>query len=280
MNLASDDVVSIAGERQLPRTIASERVSQCAFAGVSALLFVVSTAVTIVWSTSMSEMEMPMAGGWTMSMAWMRASGETWLSAAAAFTGMWVVMMMAMMLPALVPMLSRYREAMRKAAGARVGWLTAVAGIGYFLAWTVYGIVAFLLGATLAALAMRQPALARNVPFAVGVVVLGAGALQFTAWKAHHLARCRQATVVDSVLQARAGSALRHGLRLGIECIRCCGALMAALLVIGVMEVPVMAVVAAAITVERLAPGAESAARAVGVVAVAAGLFMIVRAVS
>jgi len=281
MNPASDDGLFRAGERQMRRTIVSERVSQGAFVGVSALLFVVSTAVTIVFSTSMSEIdEMPMPGGWTMSMAWMRMPGQTWVGAAGAFTSLWVVMMMAMMLPSLVPMLSRYRQAIRKAGGAAVGWLTAMAGIGYFLAWSLYGIVAFPLGAALTTLAMQQPALARAVPIAVGVVVLVAGALQFTAWKAHHLACCRQATVLDSVLQARAGSALRHGLRLGIECIRCCGALMAVLLVIGFMDVPMMTVVAAAITVERLAPAAESAARAVGVAAVAAGLFLIVRAVS
>jgi len=280
MNPASDDGVFLGGKRQMSRTVASERISQRAFVGVSALLFVASTAVTIVRSTSMSEMdEMPMPGGWTMSMTWMRMPGQTWLGAAASFVGMWVVMMMAMMLPSHVPMLSRYRQAIRKAAGARVGWLTTVAGIGYFLAWSVYGIVAFPLGAALTALAMQQPALARAVPIAAGVVVLFAGALQFTAWKAHHLACCRQATVLDSVLQARAGSALRHGLRLGIECIRCCGALMAVLLVVGFTDVPVMAVVAAAITVERLAPAAESAARAVGVVAVAGGLFLIVSAV-
>jgi len=281
MNPASDDGVFLAAERQTPRTIAYGRVSQGAFVGVSALLFVVSTTVTIVWSTSMSESgEMPMPGGWTMSMAWMRMPGQTWVDAAASFVGMWMVMMVAMMLPSLVPMLSRYRQAIRKAPGAPVGWLTAMAGIGYFLAWSAYGIVAFPLGAALTAMAMEQPALGRAVPIAVGLVVLSAGALQFTAWKAHHLACCRQATVLDSVLQARAGSALRDGLRLGIECIRCCGALMAVLLVIGFMDVPVMAVVAAAITVERLAPAAESAARAVGVAAVAAGLFLIVRAVS
>lgn len=282
MNPASDDGVFLAGERQMRRTIASERVSQCAFVGVSALLFVVSATVTIVWSTSMSKIGgMPMPGDWTMSMAWMRMRGQTWVGAAAAFTGMWAVMMMAMMMPSLVPMLSRYRQAIRKQQpGAPVGWLTAMAGIGYFLAWSAYGIVAFPLGAALTALAMQQPPLARAVPIAVGAVVLFAGALQFTAWKAHHLACCRQATVLDGMVQAGAGSALRHGLRLGIQCIRCCVALMAVLLVIGFMDVPVMAVVAAAITVERLAPAAESAARAVGVVAVAAGLFLIVRAVS
>jgi predicted metal-binding membrane protein len=35
--------------------------------------------------------------------------GQTWPGAAASFLGMWVVMMVAMMLPSLVPMLRRYR---------------------------------------------------------------------------------------------------------------------------------------------------------------------------
>jgi hypothetical protein len=52
---------------------------------------------------------------------------------------------------------------------------------------------AFPLGVALAAVEMQLPALARAVPIAVGVVVLIAGALQFTAWKAHHLACCREA---------------------------------------------------------------------------------------
>jgi predicted metal-binding membrane protein len=34
---------------------------------------------------------------------------------------------------------------------------------------------------------------ARAVPIAVGVVVLIAGSLQLTAWKARHLACCREA---------------------------------------------------------------------------------------
>ena len=51
--------------------MASERASQQAFFGVSALLFAVSVAVTIVWCARMSAMgEMPMPGRWTMSMAW------------------------------------------------------------------------------------------------------------------------------------------------------------------------------------------------------------------
>ena len=52
---------------------------------------------------------------------------------------------------------------------------------------------AFPLGVALAAVEMQLPTLARAVPIAVGVVVLIAGALQFTAWKARQLACCREA---------------------------------------------------------------------------------------
>jgi predicted metal-binding membrane protein len=54
----------------------------------------------------------------------------------------------------------------------------------------------------------------------------------------------------------------------------------AILLVIGVMDLRVMAVVTAAITVERLAPAGVRVARAIGVVVVGAGLFLIVTSVS
>jgi predicted metal-binding membrane protein len=125
---------------------------------------------------------------------------------------------------------------------------------------------------------MEQPALASAVPIGVGVVVLIAGALQFTAWKAHYLACCREAPGRGRTLPADAGTAWRHGLRLGLHCSYGCGGLMAILLVIGVMDLRAMAVVTAAITVERLAPAGERVARAIGVVINGAGLLLIARA--
>jgi predicted metal-binding membrane protein len=259
--------------------MASERVSQQAFFGVSALLFVASAAVTIVWCASMSAMGgMPMPGGWTMSMAWMRMPGQTWPAAAATFLGMWVVMMVAMMLPCLLPTLWRYRQAVGTRGETGPGRLTALLGMGYFFAWTVFGMATFPLGVALAAVEMQQPALARAVPTAVGVVVLVAGALQFTTWKARHLACCREAPERARTLPADAGTAWRYGLRLCLHCSFCCAGLMAILLVIGVMDLRAMAVVAAAITVEHLAPAGQRVARAIGAVVVGAGLFLIARA--
>jgi predicted metal-binding membrane protein len=213
-----------------------------------------------------------------MSMAWMRMPGQTWPMAAASFLGMWVVMMVAMMLPSLVPMLGRYRQAVRRTGETRLGRLTALVGVGYFLVWTMFGTAAFPLGVALAAIEMREPALARAIPILVGVVVLIAGSLQLTASKARHLACCREAPGRGLTLAANAGTAWRHGLRLGLHCSQCCFGLMAILLAIGVMDLRAMAVVAAAITVERLAPAGERVARATGAVAIGAGLFLIARA--
>ena len=186
---------------------------------------------------------MPMPGGWTMSMAWLRMPGQSWPGAAAAFLGVWVVMMVAMMLPSLVPMLWRYRQAVGLTCGTRLGRLTALVGAGYFVVWTGFGLAAFPLGVALAAIEMRQPALARAVPIAVGVVVVIAGSLQFTAWKARHLTCCREAPGHGSTLPADASTAWRHGVRLGLHCCSGSAGLMAVLLVIGVMDLRAMAVV-------------------------------------
>jgi hypothetical protein len=120
--------------------------------------------------------------------------------------------------------------------------------------------------------------LARAVPIGVGLVVLISGALQFSAWKMRHLACCREEPGRDRTLPADTGSAWRHGLRLGLHCSYCCAGFVAILLVIGVMDLRAMALVAAALTIERLAPAAERVARAIGAIAVGAGFFLIARA--
>ena len=180
--------------------------------------------------------------------------GHTWLGAAASFLAMWIVMMVAMMLPSLVPTLRRYRQ-------AGLGRLTALVAVAYFAVWTVFGMVAYLLGV----------ALPRATPIAIGVVVLMAGFLQFTAWKARHLACCREA-------RTRGRTAWQHGLSLGLHCSQCNVGLMAILLVIGVMDLRAMAAVAVAITVERLGPAGERIARATGAIALGAGSVLIARA--
>ena len=220
-----------------------------------------------------------MPGGWTLSMAWMRMPGQSWTGAAVSFLGMWAVMMVAMMLPSLVPMLWRYRQAVGSRGETRLGGLTVVVGVGYFFVWTVFGMAAFALGIALAQLEMQLPALSRAVPIAVGGIVLIGGALQFTAWKTYHLACCREASECGRTMRADAGTAWRHGLRLGLHCSYCCAGLTAILLVIGIMDLRAMAAVTAANTLERLAPAGKRVAQAVGVAVLGAGGLLIARAI-
>lgn len=253
--------------------------SQRTFIGMSAALFAVSAALTIAWCRSMATMpDMPMPGGWSMSMMWMPMPGQTWLGIATTFLGMWLVMMIAMMLPVLMPPLWRYRRSEAVARHAHVGRLTAIVGVAYFFVWTLFGAMAFIAGAALTTLEMRVPLLARVVPSAIGAIVVIAGALQFSPWKAHLLDCCRG--MADRCMASRADmrTAWRHGLRLGLRCVHCCFGLTVMLLVLGVMDLRAMAFVTAAISAERLAPNGARAAQFIGVLLVAAGLFLLVRA--
>ena len=96
--------------------------------------------------------------------------------------------MVAMMLPSLMPVLWRYRVAVRETGEMRAAVSMLLMGSGYFFVWTALGMAVFPLGVALTAAEMRWPALARTVPAGVGSIVLIAGALQFSAWKARHLA--------------------------------------------------------------------------------------------
>ena len=237
-----------------------------AFLGTTALLFALSAAVTVYGCRS-------------MSMPWMWMPGQSGLSTVAGFLGMWLAMMAAMMLPSLLPMLWRYRRAVGRAGATRLGALTALVGVGYFAVWGAFGMAAFALGVAMDAVETRVPAIARVIPFAVVVLFLVAGVLQFSAWKARHLACCRAIPERDRALPADAGTAWRQGLRCGLHCSYSCAGLTAVLFGLGVMDPRAMAVVAVAISLERLAPGAQRLARVIGAVVLGAGLLLLVRAV-
>ena len=193
---------------------------------------------------------------------------QSWHAGAASFLGMWIVMMVPMMLPSLVSMLWRYRESVGAIGTTRGAVLTAIVSAGYLLVWSAAGLGAYPVSVVLT----------RATPIAVGIIVLIAGTIQFTGWKSRHLDCCRQAPGRGRALPADSGTAWQHGLRLGVHCFYSCLGLTTMLLIIGMMDVRAMAVVAAAITAERLAPAGERVAQAIGVVVVGAGVLLIARA--
>lgn len=232
----------------------------------SLLLFVVSAAGTVAWCRSMSG-GMSMPGGWTMSMAWMRMPGQSWIGAAAVFLGMWALMMVAMMLPSLVPVLATYR---RTIGVPRAGGPTLLAAAGYFSVWIALGAAVFPLGVGLSLAAMRWDGLARAVPLATGGLLVLAGAIQLSPWKARLLGRCRKPSGA-----AGARSAWGYGMHQGVLCVLCCAGFTLTLLVLGVMEPWVMGVLAAAITIERLSRWPARVAGVSGVLAIGAGFLVL-----
>ncbi|WP_233872345.1 DUF2182 domain-containing protein [Paraburkholderia adhaesiva] len=256
-----------------------KRVHAGAWIGVAALFFCVATTLTIAICTSMSSKGgMPMPGGWTMSMAWARLCGQTWPGAAASFIAMWSAMTVAMMLPALMPALSRYRAAATGQGPARAGWFVLQVALGYFALWVALGVALYPVGACLAALALCVSAFSRAVPFMAGVIVLLAGAFQLSIAKARFLACCRAASPQSFARYGAMGAAWRHGARLGWYCIGCCAGLTAMVLVVGVMDLRAMALAAVAISGERFARNGARVARIVGGCLLAAGGVMLAKA--
>jgi predicted metal-binding membrane protein len=190
---------------------------------------------------------------------------------------MWMAMMVPMMLPSLLPMLSRYRRSVRGADGIHLHGLTALVGVGYFVIWAVLGAAAYAAGAGVMAVEMRWGTVAQWLPVAAGVVLLVAGGVQFTPWKARQLALCREGSGCGCPPAPNALGAWRHGLRLGVRCSLCCGSLMLALLAIGMMDLVAMAAVTLAISAERLAPAPLRVARVAGVAIVVVGVLTIAR---
>jgi predicted metal-binding membrane protein len=181
------------------------------------------------------------AGAWVLTgnrMDGMDAGPGTDLGALGWFAVSWVLMMAAMMLPSLVP---------AALAFARAGERTVAPFVtGYLAAWTVAGVVAYLLFDAVESLDLAFLHWDRAGRYVAAGVILTAAAYQLTAAKAGCLQRC-QAPIVSA-------NGLRGGLRHGAACVACCAGLMAALFALGVMSITWMVVIAALIAVERLLP--------------------------
>ena len=220
---------------------------------------------------------MSMSDGVTTSM-WMRMPGHSWAGTATSFVAMWVAMMAAMMLPSLAPTLGRFRARGRRAGCTQVNRRTALVGVGYLGVWTAVGAMVFPFGAAVAYLVTQQPTIARVAPLAAGVAMLLAGVVQHSPWKARQLSVCREGPAHRHAPTTHALAAWREGVRLGLHCVGSCAGLTAAGLLVGTMDLRVMAAVTTAITVERLAPTDARVVRAIGDVVVVAGLVLLARA--
>jgi predicted metal-binding membrane protein len=181
----------------------------------------------------------------------------------------WVVMMAAMMFPAIAPMVLMYlqiQEGKRTRSADRSFGATAVFVGGYLLAWSIAGLASYVtvrLGHELS-----PPFLAWDEagPYVAGAVILAAAIYQLTPLKDVCLNKCRSpfAFLLTAWKPGRVG-ALRMGIEHGGWCVGCCWALMATLIALGVMSVGWMVFVAALIAVEKLLPWKAIANRSIAI---------------
>ena len=193
---------------------------------------------------------------------------------------MWAVMMVGMMAPSAAPMILMYARVGRQRQAeskllAATGWFAA----GYFLAWIGFSLAATFLQwvAERAALLDSQVASASNM-FG-GIVVIAAGAYQWTPLKDVCLAQCQspfQFLMRHGGFRGDLLGCLLLGLRHGGYCVGCCWVLMALLFVGGVMNVLWIALLSLLVLLEKLTPVGRWIARAAGIACVAAGAWLLV----
>jgi predicted metal-binding membrane protein len=194
---------------------------------------------------------------------------------------MWDVMMIAMMLPSVMPAVLLHRRLIegRVQRGSAAAGSHSLLLAGYFSVWTAFGGVACAAGVALSTAAMRSIQISLWVPAATGAALVAAGAYQMTQWKQLCLRHCRSPLDFFARHDIRsAGDSWRFGLHHGAYCAACCWGLMVIQLVLGVMSVPLMALVALIILLEKQWRHGEVLARVVGVATMVAGVFLLLRA--
>jgi predicted metal-binding membrane protein len=195
---------------------------------------------------------------------------------------MWTVMMAGMMTPSAAPMILLYARVARQAnlqgkPFASAGWFAA----GYLLSWTVFSLVATLAQYLLDRAALQTMAMTLGSPPVSAFLLVIAGIYQWTPLKDSCLHQCRSPlSFIQKYggFKPEVGKSLGLGVRHGLYCIGCCWALMAILFVGGVMNLALAAGLAALVLIEKLTPAGRVVARVAGIVAVAAGVWLLASA--
>ncbi|WP_343715434.1 DUF2182 domain-containing protein [Inquilinus sp.] len=226
--------------------------------------------------TDMPGTEMPgmTMSGMDMSGMAMPGARVSWSATAfALMAAMWVVMMVAMMLPGAAPMVLTYAALQRHRRQAAPHGATLRFALGYLAIWTGFSILAATLQWRLDALALLSPAMATaNAVLAAGVLVI-AGIWQFTPLKQGCLVRCR--SPVAFLTRHHRSGPFGLGLRHGLFCLGCCWALMLLLFVGGVMNLAWVGGIALFVLLEKTIPGGPWLGRAAGIGLIAWGGWML-----
>jgi predicted metal-binding membrane protein len=186
----------------------------------------------------------------------------------------WQVMIAAMMLPSSLALVSLFFRAVSSQPGAPQAKAAFLAGYG--AVWSAFGALAFGGDVALHWVVERWPWLDRRPSLLGGVVLMLAGAFQFSELKYRCLKVCRHPGVY---LLRHYGRGTRRAFRIGtghgLFCLGCCWALMLVSFAVGVANLPWMAVLTAVMVFEKTGRGAERGVVPIGVAFLALGALVI-----
>jgi predicted metal-binding membrane protein len=189
---------------------------------------------------------------------------------------MWMVMMVAMMLPSAAPMILLFASANRKRQQDQDPYLpTSLFAGAYIVVWAGFALIATLANWALHSRGLMTSMMGSALPLWGGGLLIAAGLYQFTPLKRSCLNKCRSplAFLMSEWREGRLG-AFVIGLRHGGYCLLCCWALMALLFVLGVMNLTWIAVLAIFVLLEKLASSGPWLSRASGLLLLGWGAWM------
>jgi predicted metal-binding membrane protein len=179
---------------------------------------------------------------------------------------MWMVMMVAMMLPSASPMILVFANANRRRHEAQDPYLhTSLFASAYLVVWVGFAAIATLANWALHSGGLMTSMMGSALPLWAAAILIAAGLYQFTPLKLACLNKCRSplAFIMSEWREGRLG-AFVMGLRHGGYCLLCCWSLMALLFVLGVMNLAWIALLAAFVLIEKLATGGPWVSRVSG----------------
>lgn len=188
----------------------------------------------------------------------------------ALFAGGWTVMVVAMMLPASLPLIRLFRRmlARRNDAGRLVGLLV----FGYLLVWSAFGLALHAGDIAIHRVAGEVGWLAHHEWAILAAGLLAAGLFQFSSVKHRCLAKCRSPRLFVAERWGRR-PAVRGAFALGVEhgvfCVGCCAGLMLVMFAVGVGSLAWMLALAAVTAAERNAGYGRAVSAPVGIALIA-----------
>jgi predicted metal-binding membrane protein len=186
----------------------------------------------------------------------------------------WLTMLVAMMIPAVAPVVATFATVShaRSVASPTVPAFVA----GYLFVWTVAGLIPLTLYLSTRGAVAGMSATSLGAT-AIGAALFIAGVYQFTAWKATCLRACRSplGIVMNHDFRTGALGSFRAGASHGAFCLGCCGALMAVLTVVGLMNLSWMAALTVIFIAEKNWRHGAGLSRIAGATAAIGGLAVV-----